>query len=375
MEKLTFYAVGDIGIHRPKPETALVHVADKMKEADLSFCQLERALSERGEKPDAERAHSRVSPDMAKAITYAGFKVVSFASNHTGDWGTDAVVDTLDVLKKNKLAVIGAGRNIAEARKPVIIEKKGVKIGFLGYCSVPRPGYEATDDRPGLAPVRAWSIYQPREYQPGTPGVNIYTFPDPDDIEAMEEDIRSLRPQVDVLMMSIHWGIHFQRASIAKYQRRVGHAAINAGVDLILGHHAHILKGMEVYKGKVIVYSMCNFCMDNSSYANVAHKYNTQPKTREMMDGCNWKLDPKYPGYAFPIDSRKSLVVKAVIEDKKISRVSFLPLWINKNAEPEMPARDDKRFNEVVKYMRAITAEADLNAKYRVNGSEVVIKG
>lgn len=373
-QRLLFYAVGDIGIHRNNPESALVHVAPKLKEADISFCQLERALSERGVKPDAQHEQQgRVSPNMVSALTYGGFQVVSFASNHTGDWGVDAVLDTIDVLKRNGRDVIGVGKNIHEARKPLILERKGVRIAFLGYCSVTQPGYEATADRPGLVPMRAWSIYQPLENQPGTPGIKVLTFPDNDDLEALEWDIRKVKPMVDVVIVSIHWGIHFQRASIAMYQRRVGHAAINAGADLIIGHHAHILKGIEVYERKVIIYSMGNFAMDVSTYEWVLHQSENVPGWKEMLKVYNWELDPDYPGYAFPSDSRKTMIVKAIIENKTIARVSFLPVYINKNAEPEILPRQDTRFDEVVSYMKDVTEEEKLNTKYEVDGDEVVI--
>ncbi len=177
----------------------------------------------------------------------------------------------------------------------------------------------------------------------------------------------------DVVVVSIHWGIHLQRATIAMYQRQVGHAAINAGADFIIGHHAHILKGMEVYKGKVIVYSMGNFAMDGNIYEQWLDRFKNRPEWREKMKFLEWELDPKYPGYAFPYDSRKSIIVKAMIDDKKLTRVSFLPVYINKNAEPEVLARQDKKFDEVVSYMKDITEDQKLNAKYRVDGDEVVV--
>ncbi len=171
MEKLSLYAVGDIGIQNrgDKPESLLAHVAPNLRQADIAFCQLERSLSERGTMPSGGGEQKWVSPNMVSALTFGGFHVVSFASNHTLDSGVDALLDTIDVLNRNGMAVIGVGKNIEEARKPVILERKGVKIAFLGYCSVPQPGYEATANKPGLAPMRAWSIYQPLENQPGTP--------------------------------------------------------------------------------------------------------------------------------------------------------------------------------------------------------------
>lgn len=84
--------------------------------------------------------------------------------------------------------------------------------------------------------------------------------------------------------------------------------------------------------------------------------------------------EPDYPGYAFPYDARKSLIVKAMIEDKKLRHVSFLPVYINKDAEPEILSRQDKRFDEVVSYMKEITESQGLNAKYQVDGDEVAIR-
>ncbi len=92
---------------------------------------------------------------MAKVLADAGFDIMSFASNHTLDFSDEALFDTLDALRKNNIIAIGAGRNIKEARQPAIIERKGVKIGFLAYCSVVPRGFEATETKPGLAPIRA----------------------------------------------------------------------------------------------------------------------------------------------------------------------------------------------------------------------------
>lgn len=374
-ERVTLYAVGDIGIHRDlpgqDPKSALVHVAETLRQADIGFCQLERILSTRGTAADDARSHSRVSPNMVSALTFAGFDVVSFASNHSLDWGHEAFLDTIGVLQRHGLAVIGAGKNTTEARTPAILECKGTRVAFLGYCSILQPGYAATKETPGVAPMAAFTIYQPLEYQPGTPGCRVLTFPNPDDIEAMEEDIRKVRPLADVVVVSHHWGIHFQPATIAMYQRRVAHAAINAGADLVLGHHAHILKGVEVYKGKVIFYSLGNFALDDSY--DMVVKWLRKPGLKEWMESYDWKPDPDYPGYGMPVASRKTMIAKCLIGGGKIDRVSFLPTYINKNAEPELLHPGDKKFRDTVEYMKEITVSQGLNANYAVEGNEVVI--
>ena len=178
------------------------------------------------------------------------------------DWGREAFYQTIGVLKEEGMQVIGVGKNIDEARTPTIIEIGETKIGFLGYNTILPQDYYATKNRPGCAPMRGLTVYEPIEHdQPGTP-CRIHTFPHREDLQNLLTDIRKLRSQVDVLVLSIHWGIHFVPAVLADYQRDVAHAAIDAGADIILGHHTHILKPIEVYKGKVIFYSLANFALD-----------------------------------------------------------------------------------------------------------------
>ena len=152
------------------------------------------------------------------------------------------------------------------------------------------------------------------------------------------------------------------------YEREVGHLAVDAGADLILGTHAHILKGIEVYKGKVIFHSLCNFGMDafharqmNSSHVQVFFKL------------YKYKPDPEYTTYPFPPDSRKSIIAKAVITDRKITRVSYLPIWINKESVPELLSRSDKRSGEVNQYMEWLCGDQEMDTRFSHEGDEVVI--
>ncbi len=368
--KILFYGVGDVGVNRENPESIFAKTVTILNQADIVFCQSEKAFSGRGSLV-TERDHTRTDPKMVAALKFAGFDVVSFASNMAMDWGSDALSDTIDVLRQNGMTVIGVGRDISEARTPAVFERKGTRIAFLAYCSVAPPGYEATANKPGLAPMRAWTLYHQIDKQPGTPP-KILTFADHDDLEAMKEDIKRVRPLVDVVVVSMHWGLHFAPAIILQYQREVGHAAIDAGADLILGHHAHILKGIEVYKGKVIFYSLCNFAMDFPYQARL-ERLQKSPGFKERAELYNLKFDPNYPGYAFPIDSRKTIIAKCVISDKKIEKVSFLPAFIDERAEPRVLLPDDEEFSDVVTYMKDITAHQGIDTTFSVEGSEVVI--
>ncbi|MFC1987468.1 CapA family protein [Chloroflexota bacterium] len=189
-DKLTIYAVGDMCPNRPNPEYLFGMALPTIKQADILFGQLEHLLSEKGEPqlflPDYQRSRdTRISPERVSGLTYAGFDVISYAGNHNLERGEEAFFETIDTLRKNNIEVVGVGNNIDEARKPVILERKGVKVGFLAYCSIlPKKGGEAGPDKPGSAPMRASTFYEQVDWQPGTPP-KIITLADKDDLAAL----------------------------------------------------------------------------------------------------------------------------------------------------------------------------------------------
>jgi poly-gamma-glutamate capsule biosynthesis protein CapA/YwtB (metallophosphatase superfamily) len=365
------YGVGDIAPLRENPGSIFEKVAPVIKRSDIAFCQLEINLSSKGSPLPQARLAMQADRETARAIKNAGFNIVSFASNHCMDWGIESFMDTIDALKEQGLYVIGAGRNIDEARKPAIIEIRGNRVAFLAYNTILPYGYWAESDRPGCAPMRALTLYEQIEHdQPGTP-CKTHTFAHRDDLSAMIWDIQAARQKADVVILSMHWGIHFIPAVIAEYQREIGHTAIDNGADLILGHHAHILKGTEVYKGKAIFYSMCNFALDLAPTKEMLER----PRHQEIEKlNPAWKPDPEYPTYYMPPDSRKTLMTKCVVSDRRVREVSFMPTYINKASQPEVLTAGEERFSQVVNYMTQITRDQDLPVTYVVHGNEVLLR-
>ncbi len=372
-EQLSIYGVGDIILDREDPASMFDHVAPALRAADITFGQLEIIISLRDEPVPSTRSPARIDPKAAAALKSVGFDVLSFASNHAMDYGMAAFLDTLQNIKTQGIALIGAGKDLEEARKPFIMEKKGTKVGFLAYNTILPKGYEAQRGRPGCAPLRAWTSYQPIEdYQPGTP-CRILTFANQEDLEAMKQDINKLRPLVDVLIVSMHWGLHHVPATLAMYQFEAGHAAIDAGADLILGHHAHILKPIEVYKGKVIFYSLGNFATERSQKVMESRK--DHPEMKATMELYGRKVDPEYPTFPFHVEARKTMIAKCMIRNKRIESVSFLPTMINKRSEPEILSRRDKNFDDILRYMEEIDKSQKIETRYSVEGDEVRING
>jgi len=366
------YAVGDVSPRRidygEAPESLFAQVADKIKEADISLCQLECSLSTKGglQYRSYVTWYGRAHPDNVKSLAHAGFTLVTHATNHCFDYGPDSLLETIEVLQRNGIEVVGVGKDLAQARKPVIIERKGTKVAFLNYNSVLPDEYEAREEKPGCNPIKVATYYEAQEYQAGTPP-KVVTVPCEEEVAAMEEDVRRAKAQADVVVVSMHWGIHHVPGMLADYQFTVGHRAIDAGADLILGTHAHLLKGIEIYQGKAIFFSLGNFAQETP------HHLKPPAGAFSSLWGPKYGHSKHEPGarYNKQPDKRYTMLVKCVIESKAIAKVSFVPGWINELAEPRLLAHGEPEFQEVVEYMDRWCQE--LGTHLSVQGDEVVV--
>ena len=354
---------GDVGpIHEPM--SAYSSLAQPvLAAADLRFAQVERVYSVRGARHPQGGAHSRLEPHMASVFTDCGFDVVSLASNHAMDWGADALLDTVELLRGKGIEVVGAGRDLEAARRPAIIERNGVQVAFLAYCSILKEGWAAGPRTAGVAPLRVHTSYEPFDDQPGVPP-RVVTVPDEQDLAAMLEDVAAAKRLAHCVVLSLHWGVHFIPRTIAEYQVIVATAAFNAGADLILGHHAHVPKAIGVYGGKVCFFSLSNFIMSSTA--------KTPKKAVEFENQYGVVLDPDYPHLAYGADAKRSLIAKAVLTQEGAKRVSFLPVLIDRELRPEVLRAGDPRFDDALRYME--WASKGYEHVFRVAGDEIVIE-
>lgn len=256
---LRFIAVGDIMLGRGvgmrlqkygSYERAFNDVSSVLKQGDVVFANLESPLTKSTHSLDSKgKIVLKAKPEAVSALTSAGFNLVSIANNHMMDYYETGLFDTMSILNANHILFAGSGKNIDEARKPAIIEKNGLKIGLLAYSDMgelifagdPYLKYSAEKDKSGISP---------RKY------------------EAVREDVLKLRGRVDLLAVSLHWGVE-DSFKVTDEQREFAHKLIDDGVDLILGHHPHQFQGIEIYKGKPIFYSMGNFLFDQNESENM----------------------------------------------------------------------------------------------------------
>lgn len=332
--------------------------------ADLRFVNCMRAYSTRGTSNDLAPQVNQ-SPEMAKIFTDGCFDAVTMGNNHTYDAGPDAMLDTRALMIRHGLQVTGAGKDLDEARQPVIIERKGVKVGYLGYCSTNLPGSEAGPGKPGVATLRYTTEYETKG--PHASPVRVHTKPVQEHLDALLDDVRALRKKVDVVILAYHSGMLRVPRVVSDYQVTVTHAAIDAGVDMVVGHAPHLPKAIEVYKGKVIFYSLGVFSMTKTF---AAPQWSEPPWIHGAI-GNHADMDPEFPLMPYGRDSTRSMLAKAIVGKNGVLRVSFVPMRFDKRYRPEPLKAADPRFRDMVDHMEWLSV--GMPHKFTVEGDEVVV--
>lgn len=368
--EISLLAAGDCGpvhdaAHGLPIERYTELVRPVLGKADVRLVNCMRQYSTRGA-TGAQISHSVQPPAMAKIFTDCGIDAVTMATNHMYDSGPDAMLDTRAFLLGQGIQVTGAGRDLAEARRPAIIERNGIRIGYLGYCSTLRPGGEAGVDKPGIAPIRVRTCYETRG--PHAP-VRIRTEPVEHDMQMVMDDIASLRRQVDVVIPALHGGVVWVPRVVPDYQVTLARACIDAGADLVLAHGAHIPKAIEVYRGKAIFYSLSVFCMTKPF---PAPQWGEAPWVHGALRN-HTDQDPDYPLLPYGKDARRTLLAKAVLTKRGVKRVSFLPMTIDRQYRPEVLRNGDPRFADMLRYME--WASEGFEHNFVVDGDEVIVSG
>lgn len=369
-KKLTMLAVGDLIFDTPEPESLSALVEPVLRSAEVVVGQLEVVFTARGERQYTEVPAPPCDPKNLETLAAAHFNVVTLAGNHIWDSGTPGIEDTIAGLRGYGIAFTGAGMNIAEARRPAVIERNGTRIGFLAYnCIGPKDSW-ATPDKPGCAYVNVLTHYEQDHATPASPP-NVYTFAEPSSLQAMVDDIKELRQLCGVLVVALHKGFPHTPVKVAMYEQQLSYAAVDAGADVILGHHAHILKGIELYRGKPIFHGLGNFITVTRALTE-APSWDLEQWIKRRKELFGFEPDPEYPTYPFHPEAKQTIIAKCLIDGESVYRVSYLPCLINKQGQPEI-LRNDERGRQVFEYIERITREAGLNARFEWEGDEVVI--
>ena len=213
-----------------------IKLTSTLSSADITFVNLETPLSGTAR----NSGKFRTPTSFAHKIAGSGIDIVSTANNHAFDAEGEGIIDTIQALNSAGIKYVGTGKNIAEATRPYIFQKKGLKVAFLAYTYGVNPtsldmGF-ATPNRSGAAPL---------------------------DVFLIKEDIKKLKKQVDFIILSLHWG-NENVFTIHPDYRDIAHEFVDVGANIIIGHHPHVPKGVESYNGALIAYSLGNFIFSHN---------------------------------------------------------------------------------------------------------------
>lgn len=269
------HLLGDINLLGVEdPAVPFNKVAATLKAADAVFANLECCLFDPHEKRDMMRDDQSgfegiyAPPASGESLRLAGVQVIGNANNQ--NYGADAILASNRRLDELGIAHAGAGANKAAARAPVVIQRNGLKIGFIQRTSQYWPNnHEAGEGTVGVAAMKAYTAYQPPYYKdnkipPNRPGApaKVITWTDPDYLAQLKADIAALKATCDIVISSHHWGY---AEEVLQYQRELAHAAIDAGADIIMGHGPHFPLAIEFYKSKPVYYGLGMFCFIRSN--------------------------------------------------------------------------------------------------------------
>ena len=219
-------------------------LASRLAAAEITVGNVESTLSRDGSATQGSDSFG-ADRQVTQGLELAGFDLVSLANNHVGDYGQQALRQTLDRFAADKIPYVGAGRNFGEARRPVVLERGGVRIGFIATDSI--------GETPAAGSQRA-----------GTNRLNMppRTGPlDRDQLNRISADIAALKRSVDTVIVMTHWGTQYTHQP-EQSQRVAARAFAAAGADLVIGGHPHWVQGWERFGSTVVVHSLGNFVFD-----------------------------------------------------------------------------------------------------------------
>jgi poly-gamma-glutamate capsule biosynthesis protein CapA/YwtB (metallophosphatase superfamily) len=256
-DEVTFCAAGDVMLDRGVRKQMSVkgdfdpfkRTTAFIKTHDLAFCNLEGPVSLRGAMKKKAFAF-RFDPVMLEGLKVSGFNMFSLANNHILDYGREALTDTIEFMNSNNYFYAGAGKDRKSAMEARFLEKNGIKFAFIAHVDMEVKTEGAADS-------------------PDVPQVS-----DECGIDEITAEVARARKLADFVIVSFHWGEEYTNFPLKKHIR-FARACVDSGADLVLGHHPHVLQGVEIYKGKAILYSLGNFVFDQY-----------QPGTNDSMVFC-----------------------------------------------------------------------------------------
>lgn len=362
------YATGDLVLECDDSAPLLAGAKDVLAEADLLIGHLEVPHTTATVQMSADVPAIPAPPSALDGAAAAGFDVATLAGNHVFDLGAAGIADTRRHCAERGIATAGAGENDDEAWEPAVLERGGRRIAVLSVNCVGPRETRAGSAKPGCASIDVVTHYEPRGANPGGPP-RTYTFAQPRDLAAFVERVARCAETADVIV-ALHKGLVHQPVAIADYEYEIAHAAIDAGAAAVVSHHAHIMKGVELYRGRPIFHGLGNFATVTRALGG--HDDDSPERrawARERVALFGFEPDPDTPDYPFHPDSRNTAIAVIDIDDAGVVAAQLIPCRIDRASRP-VPVMGAAGA-AVADYIRTITREAGLDTTFVFSGDRL----
>lgn len=352
-DPLEMIVTGDLVLDEPDAGYWLAGIAPAILQADLAIGHLEVPHTVRGSELQGDVPAPGAPPENLDAIADAGFAMLSLAGNHISDCGAEGIADTTDRLDGLGIAHSGAGASLTMARKPAVLERKGRRIALLSYnCVGPENGW-ASADGAGCAYLRI----ETDDGAPIAPAARLARISD--EARAMLiEDIGAARCKADLVIVALHKGIVHTPAMLAPYERALSHAAIDAGADAVIGHHAHIVRGVEFYRGKPVFHGLGNGCVVTSALSPAQDHPARRDWAERRKALFGFEPDPAYTFAPFHPEAVNAFLGRLCVAKDGTMTAGIIPVHVEAPGRPVL-ARG-ARAVEIARYVEGITAKAGL---------------
>ncbi|MCE0763221.1 CapA family protein [Pseudonocardia kujensis] len=321
--------VGDTVLARtPGPEASALPL---LRRGDVTIANLEAPLVD-VDSPTEKEMTIGVPTATAPLLADLGIDVVSLATNHALDHGTEGLLSTIEALDAAGVRHAGGGRTLAEAERGTVVEAAGSRGAVLSFCSTLPPGANATTTRPGIAPIRIDQSLAldgiTLQEQPGTPPF-LRTAAQEADVARAEDAIRAARRTADRVVVCLHWGVPWaylpdNQGPLAQYQQPLGRRLVDAGADVVIGTHPHCLHPVERWNDGLILYSAGNFLF-HAAEISVPELYFPLPYQASRLFTGRW-----FDSAAFEID----------LPERGPGRLRLVPITLDAKGEPQVATSD-----------------------------------
>jgi len=361
---VSVFSVGDVFPDLPDGRASFASLTPLFDTADIVFGNCEGVYSDRPSRAPSHKHFCGAPRERGSFFGEVGFDVMTLANNHMIDGGYDALADTIELLRGQGIATTGAGENIAAATRPAIVERNGIRVAFLGFCSVYPVGYEAREARPGLAPLRVRTYYgdpDPNFWEPGIDPV-IQTVPFPDDHRRFRETIAAARAQADFVIVAPHWGYSSWMEVLQDYELELARDAVEHGADAVMCCHHHALRGVEVHRGKPIFYGLGTLIHHFTTIKVTAA--DRAARLARFGERSSFAQDDDYPLFPFRIDARKTGVAVLELAADGSLETGFIPAHMLPDGATEPLRADDPRAAQVNDYLERLSAQSGFATRF-----------